>query len=389
MTKRVLRRIRVDRMKANIKALRQWLSPSCKICAVVKANAYGMGARGLVPHFSAIGVDFFGVYSIGEAFEIAELQLPTPILMLMPILDNERWERMLPLLLQRQSVHITLHSSEQLAAVERFAQRNNVVLQVHIEVDTGMSRGGTSLANFKRMVHQALENKYLELAGIATHCAAADGDSEFTERQASQFKLALREVAEDLPPNTIRHFASTHAMLRSSAYDFDMVRLGLGVYGYGVSEYVPDGRDTPRVEMPIKPILSIISHIVHLQDFPAGASVGYGRTFVTDRATRLALVPIGYGLGYPRSLSNRSTLKINGKFAPIRGRVNMDQLIVDVTDIPEVHLGTEVQVISDDSSDLNAVEKLSVLADSNMHEFLCRFGLIPDTEYLGVEGYLT
>jgi alanine racemase len=243
---------------------------------------------------------------------------------------------------------------------------------VHFEIDTGMSRGGMSIAQADDLLAALPIHRYTKLAGVFTHPTSADCDGAATAAQFNRFDNLLSRHADHLGPDVRVHFANTPAAMRSSRYHGNMVRLGLGLLGYA-SEKLRNESDM-AAPPELKPVMRWTSSIVHQLEVPAGTGVGYHGTHVTDRATRLGVVPVGYGDGYPLGLSNVGVVRVGSDLAPapVRGTVNMDQITVDLTDLPEVGLGDAVELIANDASAPNSLDAVARAAGSCCHELLCR-----------------
>lgn len=366
-------RIDIDltRLDENLAAWRGALAPGCEICPVLKADAYGLGAGPIARRLAGSGVRLVAVYNMQQASELAAAGTSIELLVLMPV---ERLDRTDPLyrLAVGGKLHLTVHSCEQLAKIEAIGTSFGAKIPVHIEVDTGMSRLGMTVEEADQVLAEIGERKHVRLAGIFSHTAAAGSDVQFTDQQLKQFDSLLARHTERLRGVSV-HFAGTCAAYRDRRYHKAMVRLGLGLFGYGdlADEGIPTIDAPPRV----RPILRWTSRVIHLRDLPKGASVGYQRTFTTRRRTRLGIVPVGHADGYPVALSNRGVVRVGDGLlpAPVRGQVNMDQIMVDLTDLPpEVGLGTEVELFAADSDAPNAPPTLAKLAATNCYELLCR-----------------
>ncbi len=366
-------RIDVDfaALEANLLSIRGILPDDCRICAVVKANGYGLGAVPVAKRLAAAGVGMLAVYDAAQAAELAHSGINVDLLVLMPVTQLSRTDT-----LYRTAVagrlHLTVHSLEQIDAVERIGQAFGTPMPVHLEVDTGMSRCGMTVAHAEQALHSLAERRYLRLAGLFTHPASADGNVYDTARQLSAFDGLVERTADCIPNGTAIHFANTHALLRDRAYHKTMVRLGLSLYGYGQHDLAPGPVIGALGEL--RPVMRWLSRIVHTLDVPAGTPVGYGGTFTTWRGSRLGIVPVGYADGYPLSLSNKSVVRVGEQLAPaeVRGKVNMDQLIVDLTTIPDVDIDSEVEVYSDDPAAPNALHVLAEKGQTSCYELLCR-----------------
>ncbi len=372
-------------LDANLAELRRVLRPESHICAVVKADAYGLGALPIARRLSAGGVKMLAVYSPEQAAELAGADITSDLLVLMPVHQLSRADALYRLAVGGR-LHLVVHSLEQADAVERIARSFGTPLPIHLEIDTGMSRCGMSTAHAAQFLRTLDDRRFLRLVGLFSHPSSSNDDPEMTDRQFAAFNDALAAHAQRLPDDAIRHFANSFTLLRDARYHESMVRIGLALLGYGVDELKCEPRlgDLPR----LKPVMRWMSRLVHKLDVPAGSPVGYNATYTTPRDSRLGIVPVGYGDGYPLALSNRGAVRVGPKrdVAPIRGRVNMDQLIIDLTDLPDAPIGSEVELYSDDTQAANSLARLARLADSHCYELLCRLSPKISRRYLGSGG---
>jgi alanine racemase len=356
----------------NLAAFRRLLPPSGRICAVVKANAYGLGALAVARKLVGAGTEMLGVYCPQQAAELVTAGIHTDLLVMMPVIDLKRTDPLYRLAVEGR-LHLTLHSHSQARNIEAIGRRFGCRIPVHLELDSGMSRCGMSMHEAQRFLADLSSYRHLQLAAIFTHPAAADNDPQYTDHQHAQLMQLVEGFKPGDQPHPMIHFANTHAALRDPRYHHDMVRIGLGLYGYGDGTMHAAGEhvdDLPR----LRPVLRWMSRIVHVLDVPAHTSVGYNRTYTTGAPARLGLVPLGYADGYPVHLSNRSVVRVGSTLAsaPIRGKVNMDQLIVDLTDMPDAAVGSEVEVYSNDPDAPNALPALADAAQTSVYELLCR-----------------
>lgn len=371
-------------LDANLEAIRAMIGPSptpqrpgCELCAVLKADAYGLGAPAIARRLTDRGVGMIAVYNLAQATELAKAGIRATMLILMPIDRMERSD-----LLYRWAVagrlHLTVHSATQLEHVEAIGMKLGIRMPVHVEIDTGMSRVGMDLDELDEVMRQLPSHKYVRLAGLFTHPAAADDDLPTTDRQLALLDEAAARHAAMLDDDAPIHFAGTFAAMRDRKYHKTMIRIGLGLFGYGPTELIGDPV-LPAAQR-LRPVVQWWSRLIHVRDVGANTGVGYNGLYVTDRPARLGVVPVGYGDGYPLALSNRGIVRIGEKQipAPVRGQVNMDQIIIDLSNVPADDLrvglgsGTPVEIYSNDPDAPNALHQLARLAGTNCHELLCR-----------------
>jgi alanine racemase len=354
------------------------------VCAVVKKNAYGLGAEAVAHALVRAGCEMLAVFSADEARALVQNAVASPILLLMPLRDLKRTD-----LLYRhaidQKLHLSVHDLAQLRDLNSLGRTYGIRLPVHLYLDTGMSRSGLSAEQFASAVALLPGCTHLRLAGIFSHLATSDGDGEFALHQLDMFERVVAEQGEALPKDVVLHLANTCGILRDGRLHLDMVRPGLGLYGYGQEMLGPGPviGDVPQLAHTVR----WVSHINHVQRYARDTPVGYGSTHRLERESVLGIVPVGYGDGYPLALSNLASVRVlleGGQPASadvrVLGRVNMDQLIVDLTDVASAAdgqrelVGATVEVISGDPAAPNSVPRLAALAQSHPYEILCRLG---------------
>jgi alanine racemase len=302
--------------------------------AVLKADAYGHGAETLAPLAVENGAGMIGVSSLEEGIALRDARVKAPIFLLGGIypLGNFRVALEYDLI----PTIASMEAAQQLADVARTL---GVRAKTHLKVDTGMGRIGVSPIGAKAVLVWLRENKNVELTGVYSHLACAEGDADVTLEQRRLFESVV-EVAKGLGFTARYHLANSAASLRYPDTRFDMVRPGLSLYGVS---HVPL---PPSVEL--KPVLSLHTRIIFLKKVPAGTPFSYGHTFRTAKDSVIATLPIGYADGLPRSLSNKAQVLIKGRRCPIVGRVTMDHVMVDVTGVP-ADVGDEVVLIGHQS----------------------------------------
>ncbi len=370
----------------NMRVLREVVGPRCVLCPILKANGYGLGARQLAVTLAGAGADLLAVYSLQQAAELAHESLTVPIMVLMPVADFEPTDG-LDALLAPGRLHLTIHAPQQMTALAETAQSLGVVLPVHLEVDTGMSRGGCDLdeapAIVRRIVSDAMA-KRLSLVGLFTHFADTKAvDPKYMNLQAARFEKLVEEVKDVLPDDCLIHTANSVATFRARRHHKSMVRIGQAWAGYGCDGL--DNGEFLELGRKLRPVVSWTSQIVHVKTIEAGTPVGYRSLWTAKRTSRIGLVPVGHADGYPTGLASTdakagptcvgllskdtsSSISLM-HYAPVLGSVNMDQIMIDLTDIdpPEsgaseqIPVGTEVELISADAA---APNHLPTLADS-------------------------
>ncbi|MBE6944059.1 MAG: alanine racemase [Ruminococcaceae bacterium] len=329
------------------------------ICGVVKADAYGHGAvavaKAIAPYCR-----FFGVSCPEEALELQKAGITVPILILS---HTDRGSY--PVLVEK-GIRPAIFTWEDAVALSQEAQRQNVMAPFHFAVDTGMHRiGFPANEESVTLCKKIAALPYLQAEGIFSHFATADErELSKTNRQKALFDGFCDKLEKAGVSVEYRHINNSAAALRLPTHG-DMVRAGIVLYGYSPSEEMMDA------VADIRPALSWYSKISYIKRVEAGCEISYGGTFTTTRPTLVATLPVGYGHGYPRSLSNRFYVLIRGKRAPILGRVCMDQMMVDVTDIPGVTEEDLAVLVGTSGDETITVEEIAQAAGSFHYEFLC------------------
>ncbi len=358
---------------------------------VVKADAYGHGAVAVARRMTACGVDYFAVSNLDEAIELRRAGIAEPILILSytPPCEAVR--------LAEYAVTQTVVSKQHGEELAAAAKQAGVEITVHIKVDTGMSRVGfvcQSEADVSAVAQEIVAVCRLDgfkTEGIFTHFASADEqeDNGFTREQFARFTAVIAAVETLGVTFALRHCCNSAALLRYPEMHLDMVRPGIVQYGCYPAEwlrlYLPDMRQV----MELKAVVS------QVKELPVGTPMSYNRTYAADRVTCVATVPIGYADGYARTMSNTAYMLVNGQPTPVVGRVCMDQCLLDVTDVDDVEVGTEVTVFGADGEAVLPIGQIACWADTISYEIVCRIARRVPRCYLdeGVEiaqsNYLT
>ena len=351
--------ISLEAIGHNIREVKKRLPEGVKLLGVVKANAYGHGA---VPVASYLEnqVDYFATATIEEAVELRENGISAPILILGYVSPSQYGD------LVEYDITQTIDSYAQALALEKEAARQNRKAKAHLAVDTGMTRIG-----FQVTEHDADEAAkiadlpHIELEGMFTHFSCADQeDKTYCSMQMEKYDKMTALLAERGVTIPLRHICNSAGIMEFDDHRFEMVRSGIITYGIYPSEEVKKER------LDLIPALSWKSHVIHVKEVGPGIGVSYGATYVTEKPmTRIATVSAGYADGYPRALSNQGCVLIHGKKAPIIGRICMDQMMVDVTDVPEVCEDDEAILWGGTVSD--TAETIARKTDTISYEVLC------------------
>ena len=354
--------INLDAVANNVREAKRLLKPTTKLCAVVKADAYGHGAVPVATEAVRNGADFFAVALSQEGIELRNAGIDKPILILgpMPIMpgvaDN----------IVRYELSQAVFDVRRLEILNQAAETAGKKARVHIAVDTGMSRIGVQVDEAADFAKKVVAYPGIELEGIFSHfCSADEQDKDFTELQYERFEKAVRSIENEGIHIPVKHIANSAGLSELTQYQWDMSRQGITLYGMRPSSAV-EGYD--ECYDSFRPVMTVKTQIGFVKDLPAGRTVGYGRTWTAKRPTRLATVLIGYADGLNRLLSNRGYMIVHGRQAPIVGRICMDQAMLDVTDIPDVKVGDEVIVFGGKELPF---EKAAQWAETICYELTC------------------
>ncbi len=372
---RVWAEINLDNIYKNVESMRANVSVNgeeAKLCAVIKADGYGHGAVPIAKTIAPL-VWGYAVATVDEAVQLREHDITKPILVL-GFIDEADYEECI-----KYQIRATLYEKAQVpgmvSAVRSYKEKTGDMaarFPAHIKLDTGMGRLGFLTANEELKcrsiaeIAEVAENPELYLEGCFMHFSKADEtDKTFANLQHERFMSMLTALKERGISFDICHCDNSAGIIDLPEWHADMVRMGISLYGLYPSEEV----DKNRIEL--YPAMSLKSRLTYVKTVPAGTPVSYGGTFVTDRETVIGTVPVGYADGYPRNLSNKGSVIINGRRAPIIGRVCMDQFMVDLTDIPGAKKLDQVTLIGKDGDEHISVEEAAALAGTFNYEFVC------------------
>ena len=352
--------IDLDAVEYNYNSVRKKVGDSVKVLGVIKADAYGHGAVEIGKLLDG-KCDFFGVACIEEAVELKKAGIKSPILILGYVFPDS-YDKVV-----KYDIRIPVFSYECAKALSQEAKNQNKNVPFHFCVDTGMSRIGYQVneesADECKKICQ-LENIYPE--GIFSHFATADEiDLTKAKAQRDKFKNFVQMLDDRGIEISIKHINNSAGIMNFDEY-FDMCRMGIITYGLYPSNEVD------KSLLDIKPVMKWTASISHVKALEAGREISYGGTFKTDKTRIIATVPVGYADGYPRCLSNMGRVLVNSQYAPIVGRVCMDQFMIDVTDIDGVKVGTQVTLVGKDGDKELSMEEVSELAHSFNYELPCR-----------------
>lgn len=363
---RVYAEINLDAIESNMNNMHQNLDAHTKMIGVIKTDAYGHGAVQIGKILEQM--DFVFGYAVATAEEAMILRhegLKKPILILGYTFPYS-YEMMI-----QNDVRFTVFRYDCMERIAQCADRIHKKAKVHIKVDTGMSRIGiTPDEKGIEFVRQLLKTDNLEIEGIFTHFSRADEkDKTTTEGQLEKFCHFCERIKEELDYDVpLKHCSNSASIIELPKANMDLVRAGITLYGLWPSEEVN------RNIIELTPVLSLKSHVVYIKEVEAGTEIGYGGTYVAESKRRVATIPVGYGDGYPRGLSNKGYVLIHGQKAPILGRVCMDQFMVDITDIRQAQEGDEVILIGESHGEKITVEQLGEISGRFHYELTCDLG---------------
>ncbi|MFH0855529.1 MAG: alanine racemase [Candidatus Omnitrophota bacterium] len=350
--------INLDNLEHNFSQIKKQVAAKTKILVTVKADAYGHGLAPVSKRLEAIGVNFLGVASIDEGIKLREAGITVPVLVLGLILKSDA----LPLF--EYGLAASVCDQESARAFNSKAVKLGKKLNVHIKVDTGMGRIGVAHYDAHKLVKKIHGFKHLNVEGIFTHLAFADMNQEFTFYQISLFDKLLKDLRKDGVRVPLAHAANSLGVLNYENSHFNMVRPGLVIYGLYPKE---------NLKINLKPVLKLKTRVIFVKKVPAGSGISYGHDYITGKATKIATLPIGYGDGYPRNLSNKAPVLINGKRFKVCGRICMDQVMVDVGN-ENVRIGDEVVLIGSQGKSSITAEELAGLSGTVPYEIVCGLG---------------
>lgn len=342
---------------SNLQAIRG-RAKSAKVMAVVKANAYGHGLLSVASILEQAGVDWFGVAYIEEAIELRNAGVTTPILVFGGLMQEQ-----LDLYLQHD-VDVTASSVSKLEQIEQSAVRCGKRARVHLKIDTGLERIGVHHYSSQPLFESALRSSHCEIVGVYSHFADLNAsDKSLAKIQLERFIESLRFFEDRAEAPFMRHIANSSAILEFEESFLDMVRPGLLLYGV-----LP--HTAPSLTLNLTPALSLKSHIVYFKVVKKGAGVSYGHSWYAPHDTRIVTVPLGYGDGFLRALSNKGFALVGGEQRAIVGKICMDQLMLDLTPSGEAYNGDEVVLIGNQGNHAITVNDIASILDTTPHEIL-------------------
>lgn len=362
-TDRAYLEIDLNNLEHNVKVLKGAMPQKCKLMAVVKAEAYGHGIYEIATHLGKIGVKAFAVATIDEGIKLRQYGVSGEILILGYTAPARAKE------LRKYDLTQTLIDYE----YSLLLNKQGYAVMTHIKVDTGMHRLGFDAKDIEN-ISAVFSMKHIKVSGIYTHLCAADSVDEkdifFTNVQIESFYNLLNQLKEKGITIPKIHIQSSYGLLNYPELKCDYVRAGVSLYGV-----LSSPNDRTKLQLDLRPVLSLKSRVILLREIKKGDSVGYSRSFVANRDSLIAVLPVGYADGYPRNLScGKSYVLINGHQAPVVGKICMDQLAVDVTDIPDIKVGITATLIEKDDDEEISASMIADNSESITNELLSRMG---------------
>ncbi len=353
--------VNLDNFTRNLNEVRRLTGPDIKILQVVKADAYGHGAIEISNVAVKNGVTCLGVANADEGLQLRFGGINAPIIILSPSPLSEISEII---------KYNLIPSVSDIAFAREFQNKCSqagIKALIHIEVDTGMGRGGTINHEAIAMIKEIMSFPNISIEGIFTHLAQSETAVDYNENQWHLFRDILRELEGHNIHIPVRHMANSGAVLNFPGFHLDMVRPGLMTYGI----YPSQETATKAI---LAPVMSFKTRILLIKDFPEGYSIGYGRTFITAKPSKIATIPVGYGDGYGFILSNQGEALIKGKRAPIVGRVSMDMCTIDVTHLTDCQIGDEVVLMGTQGNEVITADDIAAKSNTISYEIICALG---------------
>ena len=356
-------KVDLNAIEHNINEVRKLIDNNVKVMAVIKADGYGHGAA-VIGNFLKEKVDYFGVATIEEAIELRKNNIDIPILIL-GYTSYKQYEDLI-----KYDITQTVYNLEMVEKLEECAARFNHIAKIHLALETGMNRIGVepnerSIENIKKIMK--MDNIFVE--GTFTHFSCADErDKSYAKIQMKKYDEFIGKLENNNINIPIKHMCNSAGIMEFDNHRFEMVRSGIITYGLYPSDEVN------KSALKLKSALEWKAHVINISEVSEGCGVSYGKTYVTKGNTRIATISVGYADGYMRGLSSKGKVLIHGQYAPIIGRICMDQMMVDITHLENVQIEDEVTLVGTDRENKITAEELAEMAGSFNYEFVCGIG---------------
>lgn len=340
-------------LKHNLNFIRDNIPPKIRVMAIVKSDAYGHGLVPISKELEKIGIDGFGVAFVQEGITLREHGIASPIYVLSGFQQGEEesivTNNLIPL----------IYNTKQIELLNDVAKKKKSITNVHIKIDTGMGRLGVLYDDRYSIMKMLDKAQYVNIHGLATHISDAQNSRSYTRLQIKRFKEAKVFIESKLSKRLTSHIANTDTFLNYSYSLFNMIRVGISLYGYGHKNLVP--------------VMSIFSRLISLKVLKKGSYISYGRTYRLDNDTKVGVIPVGYADGYLRALSNKGFVGIKGKKVYIIGTVTMNHTMIDVNKL-NTRIGDKVLIIGEDKNMRIGADQIAMLGSTISYELLCNMG---------------
>ncbi len=355
----------------NLRVLQGRVPEECGLMPVVKANAYGLGTVPIAKRAIGEGAQMLGVATVAEGIELREAGVDAPILVLVQAGKHE-FEAAI-----HHKLRLSISDLGLAEALGDEARKARSVVNVHCEIDTGMGRQGFALEDAVAQLRSLTRISHVDIEGIYTHFTAAEHPEDgFADQQLRSFRQLMRDLDAAGVPYEMAHAANSAAMLFLPSSALDLARPGLITYG------VWPGAERPS-NCPFRPVAAWTTHVALVRSVAAGAGISYSRTYVTPAPAKIAAIPVGYADGYPIALSNKADVLVRGKRCPVRGRVTMNETLIDVTGLPGVAAGDKATLVGVDGNEQITVEELASKGGIPPHAVLTSIGNSVARQYTG------
>lgn len=347
-------------LEENYRIIRDRMPQGVKVLCVVKADAYGHGAIQVSRRLEGSGVDYLGVATVDEGMELRKAGIKCPVLVMSGILP---WDSEEPF--YEYDLAPVIYDTGMMEKLKGSRSRSGKRLKVHIKVDTGMGRLGFRPEEVPHIVRAMKEMPHVEIEGCMSHFSSSEVRDEYGLNQVKIFERSLQAMNEEGVIPKIAHMANSGAITNYPEGYFDMIRVGISLYGSHPAREL-------SAKLPVRQVVRFVSRVALIREFPPGSPLSYGRTFTTGDRTRIAYIPVGYADGYPRALSNRGLVLIKGKRCNIVGRVCMDWFLVDITGLRDVVTGDEVVLLGSGGTLTITADEIAEYAGTIPYEILCK-----------------
>jgi alanine racemase len=361
-----------EALKKNLNFIRKAIGKKPQISLVVKGNAYGHGLSVYIPLAEELGMNHFSVFSDFEAQQVKKQSHKNSKIMIMGMLDNKNMSWVI-----QNDIEFFVFDIDRLKHAIKTAQKLKKKAQIHLEIETGLNRTGLDTADLETAIKLILENdEFVDVEGLCTHFAGAESISNYyrIHKQIKKFKKIESWIHEQGVHPKKRHTACSAASISYPQTRMDMVRIGIMQYGFWPTNetYISYINERKNKTNPLTPILSWESKIMNVKEVSAGEFIGYGDSFLTNEKMKIAIVPVGYTNGYSRTLSNKSTILVKGKRVSVIGSVNMNLLIINVSQVPDIKKGDKVTLVGTQEDNTISFASFREQKDALNYEILAR-----------------